>query len=147
MIDWSKFDMSRAEMRYAISNSPIFLLDGLREDHEVRRLANETVPEVLLSAFEDSLKDRTTNLAATVRPFALIAAAAVKRDGKLLSDIAERASEYGGWIALLAAAARESPMASAFKSFPYRPHPQLSAGANRVGAENVRTTNNILTPS
>lgn len=142
MIDWTKYDTKRAELRFAIANSPLFLLEGLLSDEEVRRIGKEASTDALIGAFKDALTARSQTLAEQTRPFILIAAAMATADMKTLEALEREASNQGGWIALLATAARERPARPIFQSFHYKP--TASKRAPKALREDIPTTTRTL---
>lgn len=107
MIEWREFDLARAAFRLAIANSPMFLLDGLRSDGEVARLAIRYSSNDILSEFEKSLTETPSSFEDRAKPYILIAASSLKDDQELLEHMAKVARDFGGWASLLTAANRD----------------------------------------
>ena len=120
MINWSRYDTSLAEARYALSNSPMFLMDGLRADPTVQRIANEVSRTNIERALQSAIGGTGTTLSDSVRPYVLVAAASLKGDAGLLSEIVRQAEPVGGWLYLLAVDAQQAPLPPTFRSVPFQ---------------------------
>lgn len=142
MINWPKYDMSKAKARYAISNSPIFLMDGLKANGEVKRLAKENRPELIVDALRDALDERQASLEASVRPYILAVAAILKGDPKLVAQVDALCRPVGGWLATITATARDSMPAPSFRVIPYKPSVQWIT--NRTTSSRISTTSTDL---
>jgi hypothetical protein len=137
MIDWTKYDTNKAETTLAVANSPMFLLDGLRNNPEVIRLANKESTASIQAAFRAALQQPDPDLPERARPFILIAASAVKADPALRRQMYDLAMPYGGWIALLAHTVLSRPLLPAFTSLALRPALANSGPSKSAPASNT----------
>jgi hypothetical protein len=67
-----KTTLETAERIFAVSNTPSFLLRKLRDDQEVRNLAEKYTPAQLLSGLKRALKKQPKSLGDIVRPYAIV---------------------------------------------------------------------------
>jgi hypothetical protein len=121
MIDWARYDTTQAELTYAVANSPMFLLDGIRDGSAAKQIAARESPKAILESFSELLHRDDNTFSWKVKPFVLVAASSLKNDPVLTRDLAEVAQPYGGWVSLLARVVMAGPLPPSFVSVPSAP--------------------------
>lgn len=74
MTPLEKLRLTGAGQSYAVSNTPYFLVRKLREDPEVRAIAEEHSSEDILEDLRSAISREPTSVTEAVRPYALLVA-------------------------------------------------------------------------
>lgn len=80
MISFNEANLSQAARVYAIANTPLFLIHKLREDPAVHDIARSFSGEQILLELQRATVGEPQTPADYVRPYALLAALALKSD-------------------------------------------------------------------